>query len=126
MDINFQICELREYLPDTFDMLLVVSQNRCIELEETGYMCMGMPFKAFELIENVNFMLDNLLRKKKKRKEQPKTRSEDEIAVIAHAKLILMRQQNFSEEEAHRYLQKKSMDSGQSLVLTARDILEKI
>lgn len=122
--VDMVYSELREYLPDTFEMLLVVSQNRRSEIEETGFVCMGMPFKAYELVENVNYMLEMIYRKRKKRKEQPKVRTEEEAAIIAHAKIILMDQNGFSEEEAHRYLQKESMDHGRSMVMTARDILD--
>lgn len=38
--------------------------------------------------------------------------------------MMLMKQKNFSEEEAHRYLQKKSMDNGTNLVETAHMILD--
>ena len=35
-----------------------------------------------------------------------------------------MKNRNMSEEEAHRYLQKNSMDSGNSMVETARMVLD--
>ena len=85
---------------------------------------MGMPFKAYELVENVQYMLKRIYRNYKERKEQPKVRSEEELSIISHAKIILMDKGAMTEEEAHRYLQKKSMDCGMSLVATARDILD--
>lgn len=116
--------ELLSYLPDTFEMLLLASQNRRSEIDETGVVCMGMPFKAYELVENVQYMLKRIYKKYKERKEQPKARSEEELSIISHAKMILMDKGAMTEEEAHRYLQKKSMDYGMSLVATARDILD--
>lgn len=122
--VDMVYSELREYVPDTFEMLLLASQTRRAEIDETEVVCMGMPFKGYELVENVNYILERIIRNRKKRKDQPKVRSQEEIAVIEHAKVMLMNQRGMTEEEAHRYLQKKSMDSGQSLVLTARDVLD--
>ena len=39
------------------------------------------------------------------------------------AKAVLMERNGFSEEEAHRYIQKRSMDNGTGLVETAQMIL---
>ena len=43
--------------------------------------------------------------------------------MIAEAKALLMERNNMTEEEAHRYLQKTSMDSGTNLVETAQMVL---
>lgn len=39
------------------------------------------------------------------------------------AKLVLMERNNMSEEEAHRYIQKSSMDSGTNLIEMAEMIV---
>ena len=44
--------------------------------------------------------------------------------MIHEAKLLLMNRNNMTEEEAHRYLQKTSMDNGTSLVETAQMVLQ--
>lgn len=122
--VDMVYTELLSYLPDTFEMLLLASQNHRAEIDETGVVCMGMPFKGYELVENVRYMLERIYRRHKEHKERPRVRSEEEISVIEHAKLILMDKRGMTEEEAHRYLQKKSMDYGASLVSTARDVLD--
>ncbi|BDF15193.1 ANTAR domain protein [[Clostridium] scindens ATCC 35704] len=43
--------------------------------------------------------------------------------MIRQAKELLMARNNMSEEEAHRYLQKSSMDSGTNMVETAQMVL---
>ena len=43
--------------------------------------------------------------------------------MIKKAKLLLMDRNNMSEAEAHRYLQKSSMDSGTNMVETAEMVL---
>ena len=66
--VDMVYSELLEYVPDTFEMLLLASQTRRAEIDETEVVCMGMPFKGYELIENVNYMLERILRKRKRRK----------------------------------------------------------
>jgi response regulator NasT len=60
---------------------------------------------------------------RKKRKSMPKKRSSEEQTLIDQAKAILMNRNNMTEEEAHRYLQKTSMDNGTSFADTAQMIL---
>ena len=48
---------------------------------------------------------------------------EEQKAVIAQAKALLMERSRMSEEEAHRYLQKSSMDSGTNMLETAQMVL---
>lgn len=65
-------------------------------------------------------MAGNMYRRRRRLKARPKERSEEEKKIIADAKRLLMERNHMTEEEAHRYMQKCSMDSGNSLVETAR------
>jgi len=47
-------------------------------------------------------------------------RSEEEKKLIEEAKSLLMERNGMTEEEAHHYLQKTSMDSGTNMVETAQ------
>ena len=67
--------------------------------------------------------IENLLWERKKRKSQPKERTEEEKKVIKAAKLKLMNDYEYDEQGAHRYLQKKSMDHGINIVEMAYMIL---
>ena len=51
-------------------------------------------------------------------------RSREEQSLIDQAKRLLMDRNDMTEEHAHRYLQKKSMDSGAKLVQTAQLVLD--
>ena len=68
-------------------------------------------------------MCENIERRRRKRRLQPKTRNDEEVQLIKEAKGLLMDRNNMSEEEAHRYLQKCSMDSGTNMVETAQMVL---
>ncbi len=122
--VDMVYSELLSYLPDTFEMLLIASKSQRAEIDESEIVCLRMPFKGYELVETTNYMLEHIAGKRKRQKEMKKSRSDEEAAVIVHAKTVLMNEKGWSEEEAHRYLQKKSMDNGQNMVLTARDVLD--
>ena len=68
-------------------------------------------------------MSDVIVRKRRKRKEQPARRSEGDRRLLAEAKSLLMERNHMSEGEAHRYIQKCSMDTGTNMVETAKMIL---
>ena len=69
-------------------------------------------------------MMDyTITRRRKKQREKPKQRSKDEQEMIAEAKALLMERNNMTEKEAHRYIQKRSMDNGTNLTETAQMIL---
>lgn len=68
-------------------------------------------------------MLQSMDRRRKKRRKELKNRDPKQQETIRKAKELLMTRNNMSEEEAHRYLQKSSMDSGANMVETAEMVL---
>ena len=61
--------------------------------------------------------------RKRKEKKKPKARSWKEQNYISNAKMMLMQRNHLSEDEAYRYIQKSSMDSGTNMVETAQMLL---
>lgn len=114
---------LHECLPAGFDMLLMVSHNVMNDCLNNNIVCLPMPIKAHELIDTVAMMCQAIRRRRKKARQQPRERNEKEAALIKEAKELLMARNNMTEEEAHRYIQKCSMDSGTNMVETAQMIL---
>ncbi len=115
--------ELHSNLPSGFEMLVMASQKILAEAAGDGIMSLAMPLKVHELVSTVGLMAQNVMRRKKKYRDKPKIRSEEDAAVISEAKALLMERNNMTEDEAHRYLQKHSMDNGTGLVETARMVL---
>ena len=115
--------ELREYLPENFEMLLVASRDKWSDSEVCGVMGLPMPIKVQDLIGTLEMMLTDMERRRKKRKQEKKKRSPKDQELIRHAKELLMERNHMSEEEAHRYLQKSSMESGTNIVETAEMVL---
>lgn len=121
--IDMMYDELLEYLPKGFQMLLIASANNSLDSEAGNLLCLNTPLKVHELLEAVDALEHSLHRRKKKERLKPKVRTEEEQALIDAAKDALMRQHGLSEGEAHRYMQKRSMDNGTGLVETAEMIL---
>ena len=115
--------ELRTSLPSHFEMLLVASQRVFGECCDPSLMCVAMPIKVRDLLNTLDLMAEQIARRKKRLRQKPKVRSEEEKKVLWEAKHLLMERNHMNEEEAHRYIQKCSMDSGTNLVETAQMVL---
>lgn len=115
--------QLFENMPRTFEMLLLASERVINEGVPEGVVSIVMPLKVQELVETLEEMTWRMDRQRKKRRMAPKTRSEQDQKQISLAKELLMERNHITEEEAHRYLQKTSMDSGTNLVETAQMLL---
>lgn len=115
--------ELYENLPERFEMLLLTSRLHLNEEKPQGVICVPMPLKVVELVNTLSMMSEGLERQRRKRHQRPAVRNEEDQADIRMAKEILMERHGMTEGEAHRYIQKCSMDSGNSMAETARMII---
>lgn len=116
--------ELYGYLPREFSMLLVASPVKLENCYSSEILCLSMPIHSVELVNTVHMMTMDLARAMKRRKKHaPKQRTEEEQKIIDSAKALLMERNQMSENDAHKYIQKLSMDSGNNLVETAEMIL---
>jgi len=116
--------EINEYLPKGFQMLLLASPGKLAECDATGLVSLAMPFKVQDFLDTLGMMMAQHNRWNKRPKSKPKGRSENDRRVIAAAKELLMERNQMTEDEAHKYIQKLSMDSSTNLVETAEMILE--
>ncbi|MBR6237650.1 MAG: ANTAR domain-containing protein [Lachnospiraceae bacterium] len=112
--------EIRECMPEGFEMLLVASKDRLNECQESDIVKLTMPFVISDLVDTVGMMTASIVRKKKNAGKIPRKRTEEEKHILDLAKGILMDRNGFTEEEAHKYIQKCSMDSGTNIVESAR------
>lgn len=115
--------ELYELLPAGFEMLLMASRRYLSECLDNDIVCLEMPLKTHDLLSTVGMMAENIERRRRKQKAKPKERNMEEAAIIKEAKRLLMERNNMTEEEAHRYIQKCSMDSSTNMVETAQMVL---
>ena len=116
--------DLENYIPKYFDMIVLSHKKNYEEVRDSGVVCLTMPIKSIDFVNTVSITIENLLWERKKRKSQPKERTEQEKKIIKTAKLKLMNDFEIDEQGAHRYLQKKSMDNGINIVEMAYMILD--
>ncbi len=114
---------LKDNMPYGFDMVLLVSQKNAGECNRDGVEKLIMPLKADTLIYSVNQVADEQFRRRKRDRSKPRVRSEEDKKVIEEAKMLIMTRNHMTEQEAHKYIQKNSMESGSGLVETAEKIL---
>lgn len=115
--------ELHGNLPKGFEMLLMTSQRLLAETTGSNIIGLAMPLKVHELISTVGMMSQGIVRRRKKQREKPRVRNEEEASTIMKAKRLLMERNHMTEEEAHRYIQKHSMDNSTNMVETAQMVL---
>ena len=115
--------ELHDCLPKGFEMLLLSSHGVLNDCIGNDIVCLAMPLKVHDLINTVDMMSQTMERRRRRARLKPKERSLKEEALIKEAKELLMNRNNMDEEEAYRYIQKCSMDSGTNMVETAQMVL---
>lgn len=118
--------EVYECIPKGVQMLLVASPSQWSGSAPEDVVCLGLPLKVQDLLSTLEMMVETRSRNRKKLKSQKKDRSKEELETIKLAKELLMERNHMSEMEAHRYIQKCSMDSGTNMVETAQMIMSLI
>ena len=114
--------QLAQYLPEYFDLLLLAPESEA-RSAPPGTMLLTYPVRPGDLAGTVEMMLVQLERRLKKSRAKPPKRTQKEQNYINNAKMVLMERNRMTEEEAFRYIQKSSMDSGTNMVETAQMIL---
>jgi len=115
--------ELNGNLPVSFKLLVLASKRLWDIYGGDNILFMEMPIKVHELANTIEMIIRARERARKKVRSRPNLRNDDDKELIMRAKLMLMEKNNLSEEDAYRYIQKNSMDSGNSMADTAAMLL---
>ena len=115
--------QLSGQLAPGFDLLLIASPIKWSGENMGEIVCLPTPFKVCDLISTVRMIEKMQVERHRQKRSQPVKRSEEERWTIDRAKEVLMERNRMTEPEAHKYLQKCSMDSGTGLVEAARMVL---
>lgn len=115
--------QMREYLPDSFEILLIAPADKWVDGIPDGVVGLPMPLKIYDLVSTIEMIQQMQYRRRRKKRETGKTRSDKDRQIINQAKALLIERNHMNEEEAHKYVQKTSMESGTDMVETARMIL---
>ena len=111
---------LYQDLPLTCSLLLVGPQHMLDACGSGEVFKLATPIRREEAVSTVRLLLQFGRRTEKL---LPPRRSGAEQEAVERAKELLMERKGLSEEEAHRLLQKRSMDTGARLYQTARRII---
>ncbi len=114
--------DLFEDLPPACAMLLVAKQSLLDLCRSEGMFRLAAPVAKGDLLASVRMLLQ--MGGRPEGYARRPSRSLEDAEVLAQAKAVLMDRHGMTEEQAHRFLQKKSMDSGSRLVQTALLVLE--
>lgn len=109
-------------LPPGFELLFLAS-GRYLAGAPMGVLSVELPMRTSDLINTIEMIVSHQERRRKKERKKPKARTEKEQNYINNAKRLLMQRNGLSEEEAYRYIQKSSMDTGANMVESAQMIL---
>lgn len=110
---------LFEDLPEGASMLMIAPQSQ-LDLVSEEIFRLPAPISRSDLVASVKMVLQ--MSRRLSKLVRPRRSGEDR-EIIQQAKHLLMERNGLTEEQAHRLLQKKSMDSGVNLVQTARLVL---
>ena len=108
-------------LPQRCAMLMVAPQARLELCAAPGIFKLPAPVGRGSLLASVR-MLAQLTQTS----QAPVQRTPEEQGLVGRAKALLMEQDGMTEAEAHRWLQKRSMDHSARLADTARRVLDKL
>ncbi|WP_072524683.1 ANTAR domain-containing response regulator [Clostridium sp. Marseille-P3244] len=116
--------QLRGLLAAGFEMLLAGSPAKWMDdgLPD-GVIGLPAPIKVYDLVNTVEMLYENKRRRHTAKRQIRHQRNEGERREIERAKALLMERNHMTEEEAHRYLQKTSMESGTNMTETAQMVL---
>lgn len=112
---------LCEDLPFTCSVLVLAVQNLLDMIESEDVFKLVAPVSRSDLLSSVRMLTQ--MGRRIERFTRPK-HSEEEKALIGKAKALLMDRNGMTEEQAHRFLQTKSMHSGTKLLQTAQMVLD--
>lgn len=114
---------LYEDLPPSCSLLLVGPQHVLDACVTREVFKLPTPIRKEEALSTVRLLLQ--FGHRMERFVRPR-RSSAEQELVNKAKKLLMEQKGLSEDEAHRALQKRSMDEGARLTQTARKVISEL
>lgn len=119
-DMNF--LDLATSLPEQFRMMLICSPDRLGDQEiPKNVVFLSTPLKVGELLQSLQDITG--IYRSRRKIHLPPGRSAEDIEKMNKAKSILMERNHMTEPEAHRYLQKRAMDTGTGIVEIAEMVI---
>ncbi len=136
--------EMMSLLSDSFDMLVLITPRQQGMIDGAGVFALTWPLSGPLLVDSARQLLDTRQLRaaaagredrvyrpdglpaegyRPASSETAHNRTAEEKKIVEQAKYLLMNRRQIDEAEAHRYLQKRSMETGLRLVDVARRII---
>ncbi|MBR1738394.1 MAG: ANTAR domain-containing protein [Firmicutes bacterium] len=115
------IMTLIDDIPESFNVILIGKFEQICMCDDERIFKLAVPLKREDLIYSVSMMMNF---DESGDYHKPKIKSDEKNELIEEAKRVLIDKYDITEEQAHRYIQKKSMDTGRKIVDIARAILD--
>ncbi len=112
------VLDFIEDVPENVNIIMVGKRTQLDECENERVFKLAVPLQRMDLVCSLNMLssMDDCIR-------LGKSRNPEEEKIILEAKRTLIGRYSMTEEQAHRYMQKKSMDTGRKLVDIAKIVL---
>ncbi len=113
-------------LPQGVGMLVLLAQNQAGAVElPYGIQSINLPVSRTALLDTLKtvIMINDKPGTKKSGEDKRPGRSDLDKQTITRAKELLMEQNNMTEDQAHRFIQRVSMNNGSKMIDTAKAIL---
>ena len=118
--------ELYNNLPQGVGMLVLLSQNQSGSVDiPYGIQSINLPVSRTALLDTLKtvIMINDKPSSKKSGEDKRPGRTDQDKTTITKAKQLLMEQNNMTEDQAHRFIQRLSMNNGSKMIDTAEAIL---
>ncbi len=118
--------ELYENLPRGVGMMVLLAQNQAGSVDiPYGIQSVNLPVSRTALLDILKtvIMINDRPSTKKSGEDKRPGRSDEDKQIITKAKEFLMEQSNMTEDQAHRFIQRVSMNNGSKMIDTAKSIL---
>lgn len=95
------------------------------KVEHYGILTIKSPFDSFYFYNMVKIAIAVQYKVKMLSSQTIKLKEKmEEIRLVNRAKMLLMQNKNFTEQQAHRYIEKQAMDTSQKRVQVAEEIIK--
>lgn len=115
---------LPRVVSSAFDFIFIAKPHQTMIVESLNSLCLSMPLNKLDLLNTVRMALGIEAPTESRIKKELESGETDEKAAVEKAKRKLMNRNFFTEAQAHRYLQKKSMDTCKKMAEIALIVLE--
>ncbi|MDY3929744.1 MAG: ANTAR domain-containing protein [Clostridia bacterium] len=112
------VLDVHEELQDSVKLMSLLKPEQIENLDDDDIYILPLPTNKVMLCDAIERLIGDYGKRKK-----PHKRDGTEKEIIENAKMILMKKNMMTEQQAHRFIQKRSMDTGSKMVDTAKFIV---